>query len=86
MKVVDLKADQDDREEIIRILEEALEKAKKGEILDAGVVYVARDEDAEMAYFHHYYGHNHFALLLAGVSAMEFDMNMVAYENRVAID
>lgn len=77
-EVIQFAADQTDQEAIIEILEDALTKARSGTVLDVAVITAERDSDGP-AFHTAYYGQSAYASLLAGVSALEFDLHYRRY-------
>ena len=57
---------------MVRALEEALQMAKSGELLDLGLAMVVKNagEDPEMV--HEFWGRSHFAFLVASVAQLAF--------------
>jgi len=78
MKVVEFQSATTDREAVIELLQDALEKARAGQAVYAAVVLAIRDEDGPQ-FWHGYYGEGAYATLLAGVSGLEFDLHYRRY-------
>jgi len=78
-KIVELRANDEDREACISILEKQLERARRGELRDVAVITAYHDEDGPGFSFH-YHGYGHYAGLLAGVSALTFNMHITRCE------
>jgi len=76
--VVKLEAAEDDKQAVIELLEEALEKAKAGEVNDIAIVMAIRDDDGSQ-FWHGYHAEAAYATILAGVSALEFDLHYRRY-------
>ena len=78
MKVIEFQSDSEDREAVIELIEDALEKARAGQAVDAAIVLAIRDENGPQ-FWHGYYGQRAYATILAGVSALEFDLHYRRY-------
>ncbi len=78
-EVVEFKAGDADQAACIELLEKALEMARAGKIRDVAVVAAVRDEDGPQ-FWHGYYGDGAYATLLAGVSALTFDLHYRRYK------
>jgi hypothetical protein len=78
LKVVPFIADGDDQAAVVDLLEDALAKAKAGQVRDVAIVLAIRDEDGPQ-FWHGYYGEVAYATILAGVSALEFDLHYRRY-------
>lgn len=78
-KVIELRANDEDREACISILEKTLAAARRGEIRDVAVV-TAFTDDQGPGFGFSYHGYGHYAALLAGVSALTFHMNFTRNE------
>ncbi|MGN6538951.1 MAG: hypothetical protein ACTHKQ_24890 [Mesorhizobium sp.] len=78
MQVIEFQSATADREAVIELLEDALEKARAGQAVNAAIVLAIRDEDGPQ-FWHGYYGERAYATLLAGVSALEFDLHYRRY-------
>jgi hypothetical protein len=76
--VVAFQADNSDQDTCIDILEAALAKAKAGEMVDVAVIGAIRDENGPQ-FWTSYYGGGSYATILAGVSALEFDLHHERY-------
>lgn len=76
--VVQFKAPETDQQAVIEILETALATAKAGSVRDVAVVMSINDDDGPQ-FATSYYGEGAYASLLAGVSALEFDMHYRRY-------
>lgn len=63
---------------MVELLEDALAKARAGKVADCAVVLVIRDEDGPQ-FWHGYYGQGAYGALVAGVSALEFDLHYRRY-------
>jgi hypothetical protein len=81
-EVVAFTAPDDDQQAVIRMLEEALAKARAGQVRDVAVVLAFRDENGPQ-FVHSYYGEAAYATILAGVSALEFDLHYRRYNPEV---
>ena len=77
-KVIPFKADTSDQEAVVGLLEEALEKARAGEIKDIAIVAAIQDKDGPQ-FWHGYYAEAAYGTLLAGVSALTFDLHFRRY-------
>lgn len=77
-EIVQFKADTSDQDAVIDVLEQALAKAKAGEMIDVLVVAAIKDADGPQ-FWHGYYGEAGYATLLAGLSAVEFDLHYRRY-------
>lgn len=77
-QVLAFKANDSDQEAVISVLEEALAKARAGQVVDVAVVLAIRDEDGPQ-FWHSYYAGAAYATVLAGVSALEFDLHYRRY-------
>jgi hypothetical protein len=76
--VVDLGAHDDDREAVVEILENALEQARSGVVRDVAVILAVRDDDGPQFQIR-YYGEAAYSTILAGTSALEFDLHYRRY-------
>jgi len=74
LNVVRIAADERDQSVVIKLLEDALALARAGKVNDAAVVLALRDENGPQ-FWRGYYGEGAYATLLAGVSALEFDLH-----------
>jgi hypothetical protein len=77
-EVVAFSAPDDDQKAVVELLEEALAKAKAGQVRDIAIVCAIRDEDGPQ-FWHGYYGEAAYSTLLAGISALEFDLHYRRY-------
>lgn len=77
-EIVKLEACAGDQEAVVALLEEALEKARSGVVIDVAVVMAIRDEDGP-SFCSAYHGEAAYAMLLAGVSALEFELHHDRY-------
>lgn len=76
--VVAFKADTTDQDACISILEKALEDAKAGKMVDVAVIAAVNlGEGPEMSIA--YWGEGNYACLVAGVSAIQFDLHHQRY-------
>lgn len=80
-ELLQFRAVDEDRKAIIAILSEALDSAEAGHIIDVAVVTVERSGDGP-SFNTAYYGQSGYAALLAGVSALEFDLHWQRYKAR----
>jgi hypothetical protein len=78
LKVVTYEADKSDKDAVIELLEEALEKARAGQMKDVAIVAALHDENGPQ-FWHGYYAEAAYSTLLAGVSALEFDLHYRRY-------
>lgn len=78
-EIVQFRACSSDREAVIELLEDALEKAKSGQVNDAAIVLALNNEDGPQ-FWHGYYGEGAYATIVAGVSALEFDLHYRRYQ------
>jgi hypothetical protein len=78
VKLVEFRPDTSDQDAVIGLLEEALEKARSGEAKDVAIVLAIRDEDGPQ-FWHGYYGEVAYSTILAGVSALTFDLHYRRY-------
>jgi hypothetical protein len=67
-----------DRDAVVSVLEEALRRARAGEVVDVAVVLAVRDDDGPQ-FWTSYYGQRAYATILAGVSALDFDLHYRRY-------
>lgn len=79
-EIIEFVASDEDRERVVAILERALEKARLGEIVDVAVVAATRDEDGS-GFVLTYWGQRAYAVLLAGASALQFDLHHERYRD-----
>jgi hypothetical protein len=77
-ELVKFKASTSDQEAIISLLEETLAKAKAGEVKDIAIVAAIQDQNGPQ-FWHCHYGQAAYSTLLAGVSALEFDLHFRRY-------
>lgn len=77
-EVIAFRADDTDQQAVVGLLEEMLEKARSGEVVDIAIVAAIRDEGGPQ-FWHGYYGQSAYGTLLAGVSALEFDLHYRRY-------
>jgi hypothetical protein len=77
-EVVAFKADTSSQQSCVEILKDALAKALAGEMVDVAVVAAIRDEDGPQ-FWTSYHGAGAYAVLLAGVSALTFDLHHERY-------
>ena len=77
-EVVSFVAPDNDKQAVVELLEEALEKARAGQVRDVAVVLALNDEDGPQ-FWHGYYGDAAYATILAGVSALTFDLHYRRY-------
>jgi len=78
-ELVQFKAESADQQEVIDLLEDALVKARAGQIRDIAIVAAVRDENGPK-FMTSYYGEGAYAIILAGVSALEFDLHYRRYQ------
>lgn len=76
--VVEFKPSAEDQEAIIELLEETLEKARLGHVRDIAIVVALRDDDGPQ-FWHAYLGNAAYATIVAGVSALQFDLHYRRY-------
>lgn len=79
MKVVEFRPQADDQDAVVGILEQALADARAGKVVDVAVVMAYRDEDGPQ-FVTSYYAEVAYSTILAGVSALEFDLHYRRYQ------
>lgn len=77
-ELVQLNANEGDQKEIVGLLEETLERARRGEIKDIAIVAALHDSDGPQ-FWHGYSAEVAYGTLLAGVSALAFDLHYQRY-------
>lgn len=80
-EVVKFQADDGDKASVIEILEHALEEARAGKVKDVAVVMALHDENGPQ-HVTAYHGNGAFAVLVAGVQSLAFDLQYRAYVER----
>jgi len=78
-ELVQFKAESADQREVVDLLEDALVKARAGQIRDIAIVAAVFDENGPQ-FVTNYYGEGAYAIILAGVSALEFDLHYRRYQ------
>jgi hypothetical protein len=65
------KAPDDDAEAVIEIIEDILEKARRGEVSDIAIAAAIRDKDGPQQW-HSYYGQGAYSVLVSGIASLAF--------------
>lgn len=78
-KIVQLQPDADDQEAIIDILEDALEKARSGEMKDVAVAAVLKRDGEDPTMWCKYWAEAQYGTLVGSVSALAFDLHYRRY-------
>lgn len=74
LNIVPFVAADQDQQAIVALLENALERARSGQVRDVAIILAIKDKDGPQ-FWHRYYGQAAYATILAGVSALEFDLH-----------
>jgi hypothetical protein len=81
LKVVNIAADDRDQRIVVKLLEDALEMARAGKVRDAAVVLALQDDEGPQ-FWHGYHGEAAYATVVAGVSALQFDLHYERYRTQ----